>query len=288
MRDRDIQILWISGKSYKAGDKVANHKHKFFQLQFFLSGSEQLSMNEENLVLKKNHLIIIPPNISHSYTFLQTSTVLDIKFNADPAFCLLIESILNKKEYYLNTPSLLMIIQQLKTSATTSIQNQLEAYPITLDSLLKLFLLEVYQEKIQHESLSFIEESLTQINEHPKIQPIIDYLTNHYSEDISLKILSDKFHYSESYITRIFRDAIQMTPTQVLQRIRLEKGTRLLDSSTYSIEFISNSVGLSLNYFSKFFKEQKGITPTNYRNNKIKNIESVILSEDFDLSMEPK
>ncbi len=35
MRDREIQILWISGKSYKAGEEVKKHKHQFFQLQFF-------------------------------------------------------------------------------------------------------------------------------------------------------------------------------------------------------------------------------------------------------------
>lgn len=117
--------------------------------------------------------------------------------------------------------------------------------------------------------------------------PVIDYLYNHYAENISLQTLSVNFHYSESYITRIFREEIGMIPNQLLKKIRLERGQILLDTSNYSIEFISNSVGLSLNYFSKFFKEQKGLTPTDYRNNKRKKIESLILSEDFDLSMEP-
>nr|WP_277424414.1 MULTISPECIES: AraC family transcriptional regulator [unclassified Enterococcus] len=253
----------------------------------FFSGSEQLTIDRAQLTLKANHLIVIPPNTEHSYKFLQNSTVLDIKFTADPSFCEMIDPILNKKEYYLNTPSLLMLMQQLHTGATTSLQKKLETCSLTLDTLLKLFLLEFYQEKIQYESLAFVDASLIQIDDHPKIQPMIDYLNNHYSETIDLKTLSEKFHYSESYITRIFRDAINLTPNQVLQKIRLEKGIQLLDSSTYSIEFISNSIGLSLNYFSKFFKEQKGVTPTAYRKSRRKKIESLTLSEDFDLSMEP-
>lgn len=287
MRDRDIQILWISGKSYKFGNKIETHKHKFFQLQFFLSGSEQLHLDEQSLILKTNHLIVIPPNTFHSYNFLQNSTVLDIKFNISPSFYEIISPILNKKDYYLNSPSSLLLLQQLQTSATTLFQNKEESWAITLDTLLKLFLLEVYQEKVQYESLSFIEDSLYQLNESSKIQPIINYLNNHYSENISLEVLSSTFHYSPSYITRIFRDAIHMTPNQVLQKIRLEKGIQLLDSSNYSVEYISNSVGLSLNYFSKYFKEHKGETPTSYRNHKRKKIESLILSEDFDLSLEP-
>lgn len=90
MRDQDIQILWISGKSYQVNDEIENHKHNFFQLQFFLSGSEQLTLDANRLVLKKNHLIIIPPNTDHCYKFLQNSTVLDIKFTASPSFCKII------------------------------------------------------------------------------------------------------------------------------------------------------------------------------------------------------
>lgn len=288
MRDKDIQILWISGKSYKLDDVVKSHKHQFFQLQFFLSGSEQLTMAQDNLTLKANHLIIIPPDTMHHYKFLQNSTVLDIKFNVEPAFYKIIQPILNQKEFYLNTPALLMIIQQLQTSATISTQQRLETYPITLDTLLKLFLLEVYQEKVKHESLPFVKDTFVEVPRNSKIQSMIDYLNNHYAEDITLETLSARYHYSESYITRIFRDAINMTPNQLLQKIRLEKGIQLLDSSNYPIEYIANSVGFSLNYFSKFFKAQKGLTPTDYRHNKRENIVELVLSEDFDVSMEPK
>lgn len=288
MRDKDIQILWISGKSYKVDDEVKNHKHQFFQLQFFLSGSEQLIMDQDNLTLKANHLIIIPPNTMHHYKFLQNSTVLDIKFNIESAFYKIIQPVLNQKEFYLNTPALLMIIQQLQISATTPTQKRSETFPITLDTLLKLFLLEIYQEKVKHESLPFAKNALIEVPGHSKVQVMIEYLNNHYAEDITLETLSIRYHYSESYITRIFRNAIKMTPNQLLQKIRLEKGIQLLDSSNYPIEYIANSVGFSLNYFSKFFKTQKGMTPTDYRHNRQEKIIELILSEDFDLSMEPK
>lgn len=284
MRDKDIQILWLSGKSYQVGDHVHTHEHQFYQLQFFLSGSEILKLDDKKNILKTNYLTIIPPHTQHSYKFLQNSKVLDIKFKINKQLIKLIPPIIKFESIYINDPFQLSLLQQLLESGTSPITTENR---LTLDTLLKLFLLKLNHNNIFFELPVNADNSLPQIEIDSKIYPILDFLKNNYSDSITLATLSERFHYSESYLTRIFRHQIQLTPNQVLQKIRLEKGIHLLDNSEYPIEYIANSVGLSFNYFSKFFKEQKGVSPTEYRNSKRVKFESVTLSEDFDLTMEP-
>lgn len=287
MRDKDVRILWISGKSYQLGDEIAKHKHKFCQLQFFMSGSEQLPYDGQLIDLKKNHLFIVFEGTSHGYVFLQGSTVLDIKFVVESGLYEIIRPVLECRVFYIDAPMLLMIIQQLHTAATVGGRELGEVRPLLMDSLLKLLLLGLYQERIERQPFSYVEPLLAKTQDNSKIKSMIGYLTNHYAEEIKLEDLSKHFHFSESYITRIFRDAIQLTPNQVLQEIRLNQAMNLLKSTNYPVERVAQSVGWSFNYFSRVFKRQKGMTPTDYRNMRQTIVDGLTLSKDFDLSLEP-
>lgn len=104
MRDKDVRILWISGKSYQLGDEIAKHKHKFCQLQFFMSGSEQLTYDGQLIDLKKNNLFIVCEGTSHGYVFLQGSTVLDIKFVVESGLYEIIRPVLECRDFYIDAP----------------------------------------------------------------------------------------------------------------------------------------------------------------------------------------
>lgn len=269
MRDSDIQILWLSGKTYETQYKITKHQHAFFQLQFFISGSEEIKINKEKMTMKRNQLILISPDTVHSYSFLQNSKVIDIKFNLSSDLSALIKDIFNKKITLID-PLLITLLQQLLDSAMTSPLEE-HTQQLTLDTFLKLFLLQIYQEKKSSNLLTFCDDTLQNLVKDSKIKPLIIYLNSNY----------------EKNITRLFRDEIQLTPNQNLQKIRLNQAAEMLKNSNYSIEYIANSVGLSFNYFSKSFKLFTGQTPTNYRLTKQQNFESIILSNDFDITMEP-
>ncbi len=91
---------------------------------------------------------------------------------------------------------------------------------------------------------------------------INDNLTN---ADLSLKYLSAKFHYSVSYISKLFseNDLGGYQKYVVAQRIELAK--QLLKSGM-TVEKISQSCGFrNIKTFRSAFKEYTGITPKEYR-----------------------
>ncbi|MFV0470909.1 MAG: helix-turn-helix transcriptional regulator, partial [Paludibacteraceae bacterium] len=51
-----------------------------------------------------------------------------------------------------------------------------------------------------------------------------------------------------------------------IRSVRLKRAAQLLKDSNYNVSEISDLVGFnSIKYFNKYFKEEFGITPTQYR-----------------------
>ena len=55
------------------------------------------------------------------------------------------------------------------------------------------------------------------------IREIKKYLRNHFSQDITLKELSDKFYMNPSYISQLFKNELGMKYHDYLTRLRIDK-----------------------------------------------------------------
>ena len=86
------------------------------------------------------------------------------------------------------------------------------------------------------------------------------------SEEISLQILSEKFHLNPQYISQLFKSEIGVNFLVYLTNIRMEKAKKLLISTSLSIADISEKTGYGdYRVFTKVFKKSEGITPSQYR-----------------------
>jgi two-component system, response regulator YesN len=100
-----------------------------------------------------------------------------------------------------------------------------------------------------------------------KIQQAILYIKQHYKEDVSLDCLAQQINLNPCYLSNIFKKDVGMTFLQYLQKTRLDRACTLLKSSpNLSIETISSQVGYQTpTYFFKIFREQFGISPSQWR-----------------------
>ena len=71
---------------------------------------------------------------------------------------------------------------------------------------------------------------------------------------------------SESECLRCFRSSIGMPPIQYVKRYRVQKAAELLTSTDQKIAEIGAQCGFQdTSYFTRTFREIKGVTPGEYR-----------------------
>lgn len=93
------------------------------------------------------------------------------------------------------------------------------------------------------------------------------YMDEKFYEPISLDALADTYHFSVSYISRIFRRQYGTAPLKYLLQVRIEEAKRLIvQNPDWNIGMIAQLVGYpDQHYFSRIFKSTTGFSPSEYK-----------------------
>lgn len=96
-----------------------------------------------------------------------------------------------------------------------------------------------------------------------------DFLVENYAQDINLNLIANNLNYSSSYLTKIFCQVYNCTPSKYITNLRITYAQRmLLHNPELSIRQIGEMVGYhDQGYFSRIFKKQTGLSPFEYRGN---------------------
>lgn len=87
-----------------------------------------------------------------------------------------------------------------------------------------------------------------------------------FSSNISVSELALIFNYNEKYIGKLFKRYEGRTIKEYINRQRIKKAKKFLDSSEYNITEISSMVGFNnVTYFSKKFKSIYDLSPSEYK-----------------------
>lgn len=107
----------------------------------------------------------------------------------------------------------------------------------------------------------------TEITQEKKIcMRAVEYLHDNYFTDIDFTILATELNLSYSYLSRIFKNTMNITLTDYLNTYRIDQSCRLLETTDDKLDIIAEKVGYNNSQsFQRFFKKYKGITPTEYR-----------------------
>ncbi len=99
------------------------------------------------------------------------------------------------------------------------------------------------------------------------VLPALQYIADHYTEEISLANLASECCMNPSYFCRIFREITGRSAITYVSEYRLTKARALLLTTRNSISEISFAVGFSdAGYFTRKFKQFYGKSPREFRN----------------------
>lgn len=99
-----------------------------------------------------------------------------------------------------------------------------------------------------------------------KLKKARRFIEDHYSESLGLEEIAKSSHLSQFHFHRMFKSYFQVTCTDYLMRVRLEKSIQLLIYSNQSIADISFEVGFpNPETYIRNFKKHFQVTPNIYR-----------------------
>ncbi len=122
---------------------------------------------------------------------------------------------------------------------------------------------EIYQRKSDETHTTVRRKN----NEHVrKLLDICRYINEHFTQDISLTDVANHFGFSKYHFTRLFKEFTHTTFHQYLNNLRIEHAEALLANFELSVIDVALMSGFSsISTFNRVFKDQKMISPTNYR-----------------------
>lgn len=98
------------------------------------------------------------------------------------------------------------------------------------------------------------------------IRNVMNYITLHLSEDLSLSVIAAFFQKNPSYLSGQFRKETGESLSIYIQKERMQAAIRYFNTTNMSVAEVAGCVGIhDFGYFSRIFKKHIGQSPSQYR-----------------------
>ncbi|MHB8097717.1 MAG: AraC family transcriptional regulator [Erysipelotrichaceae bacterium] len=132
-------------------------------------------------------------------------------------------------------------------------------------SLLKLLIIYAMDETNEIELSNQNINPMQQHYEDELMNEITQYIMNHINSSLTINEICDKFAISRSSLQALFKRNLDISPKHYINNIKLEQSKILLKNSARTVSEVSDMLGFaSIHYFSRKFKLQYGIAPSEY------------------------
>ncbi len=254
---------------YQCGTQICESGHfngpavrPYYLLHFIMSGSGIFQTNGQTYQLSQGDAFLICPNkLSYYCSDADTPwTYAWIALDGIKAEEYFSRAGLNRKNPIYHAAdaatvqkSLLKIVNYTKTNNYSELR---------LLGLLYLFLAELTKQSKTAAKLPFSPQE-------EYLQKIVKYIHVHIWDRITVAELAAYVGLDRSYLYKIFKQALKISPQEFILNAKLQHACELLRTTDMSIGNIARSVGYQDQLaFSKIFKQKYNCSPKQYRNQK--------------------
>jgi len=126
-----------------------------------------------------------------------------------------------------------------------------------------------YLRALVYEALRLDEERESIRRRHQNVRYIdqaLNYVDEHFAEEIKIRDLAEACSLSESHFRRIFEQIMSMKPMDYVNMIRIQKACHLIAHKNYSMQEVCYRVGYqTASTFNRNFKQLTGMTPYQWK-----------------------
>ena len=126
-----------------------------------------------------------------------------------------------------------------------------------------------YLSEVSERIFALLETDENDLADHA-LKKVVKYIENHLDEDLSLTTLADVGGFNASYLSRLFKQVYKETISDFILHKRMDLAKDLLANTNVKIQDIAAKTGyLSPHSFARAFRNEVGISPTDYRTMKM-------------------
>lgn len=131
-------------------------------------------------------------------------------------------------------------------------------------------LFQIWDVLLKHLSLDSNSKNLQRLDhKQARLQTMMQYIHDHYMEQITLEMIAASASISKSGALNIFQSGISISPVAYLIQYRLAQAAEMLCTTQKSVFSISEETGFSSSgYFCRKFRQHYLMSPNEYRQKK--------------------
>lgn len=252
-----VYLCGIGGSEYQY-HIMRPEGYRDHQILFSASGKGILNFDSTTVNLAEDYWFFIPASYPHEYYPIEEKW--DVRWVAFDGFACrnILEKLNMTKPFALrlnNSSSLQHIYNKMFTAQKTD-----KVYgDYTCSGLIYEYMLEFHR--------LVIDKNMSGGNDRSSIlMPVLSFIDDNFRNDFPLTTLADIAGITPQHLCRIFRETMNMRPTEYLTKRRIEEAKFLLSKTNKPISEIYSLSGFSNpGYFSTVFKKFEGISPLEYR-----------------------
>lgn len=240
---------------------VPPHIHEYSEFVFTKNGVFNMVLDGKEYIVPENHLIFIGPNQLHECRSTAPSVAMCVVFSNDfaPFFYSKI-----KGEKFENP----VFDFSSNKDIITALDNTDSAKTLKICGLLNLIL----DNLLEHGSLISKDKTFSNDN---VFYLIINYISNNFTEDIHLSNVARDLGYHEKYLSSTIRSLTGVNFRTFLAMYRINYAINLILKGQNTISEIASKSGFSsINTFNRMFLKITGMTPSEYKREKIQIVQS--------------
>lgn len=256
--------------------------HEDLEIKLITKGKTIVIIDSEIIEARQGEIIFINPYQIHSMPMLDGNDMIYDIFMVNLDFfqksgirSMNLRSIFSQNKHRINNhiinPRLSDILKKLAVAYDSD-----SAYSAPL---IQGLLLEFFSILLTEEVSDTLAEKIDpkHIRYYHAVEPALDVIHMRYQERLSGEELAEICGMSTYYFCRVFKRVMGVTPVQYQTEYRLRIADILLKYENESISAVAHTVGFDDEaYFSRCYKNSRGISPRQYKNSVNKKQESHI------------
>lgn len=248
--------ICCSGHAY--GPKIRDE----YLIHVVLSGSGVYRVGNKTYHIGPNTAFLINPGVSTYYEASKDDpwTYLWVGFNGIKAEAALKHTRFSKTNHTLQLHNVEPLVQ--------AVDGMLGASQLTYanDLAREGYLYQFVSALIMNDSSLDDSEKNHDYSYQVYVDHTLEYIEHNYDKPIKVQGIADYIGINRSYLTKCFKNVMNMSPQKYILNYRMNKACYFLRNTPLSIHMIANQVGYDDALgFSKAFKKVYGMNPTSYR-----------------------